>query len=67
MDAIGTDNANKTVLFLLLIGLLVFYIYTLTFGPFSCCVFITSENLLYYSQFDKHQKFEEVFFKHDTG
>ena len=40
MDAIGTDNANKTVLFLLLIGLLVFCIYTLTFRPFSCSVFI---------------------------
>ena len=41
MDAIGTDNANKTVLFLLLIGLLVFCIYTLTFRPFSCCVLFT--------------------------
>ena len=43
MDAIGTDNANKTVQFLLLIGLLVFciYMYTLTFGPFSCCVLFT--------------------------
>ena len=43
MDAISTDNANKTVLFLLLIGLLVFLIYTLTFRPFFCCVlFIVS-------------------------
>ena len=41
MDAISTDNANKTVLFLLLIGLLVFCIYTLTFRPFSCCVLFT--------------------------
>ena len=40
MNAIGTDNANKTVLFLLLIVLLVFCIYTLTFRPFACCVFI---------------------------
>ena len=41
MDAIGTDNANKTVLFLHLIGLLVFCIYTLTFRPFFCCVLFT--------------------------
>ena len=39
MDAIGTDNANKTVLFLLLISLLVFCIYTLTFRP-SLVVFL---------------------------
>ena len=41
MDAISTDNTNKTVLFLLLIGLQVFCIYILTYIPFSCCVLFT--------------------------
>ena len=44
MDIISTDNAYKTVLFLRLIGLLVFCIYTLTFRP--CVLFTVCFNKL---------------------
>ena len=40
MIAISTDNVNKIVLFFLLIGLLVFCVYTLIYRTFCCCVII---------------------------